>query len=64
MQTVPVVYPDGMMDVVDSLSLQVLIEEDTIIKFQRADGWVYVGIDPVRVQGHDNYQGPERRFSS
>lgn len=64
MQTVTVVYPDGMMDMVDSLSLQILIEEDAILKFQRSDGWVYVGVDPVRLQRRDNYQGPERRLSS
>lgn len=61
MLSVPVVYEDGLMDQVDPLSLQILIEEETIVKFQRRDGWAYVGVDPTRRgQGHA-YAGPERR---
>jgi hypothetical protein len=61
MLNVPVVYEDGMMDQVDPQSLQVLIEEETIIKFQRGEGWAYVGVDPVRRKKRDDYPGPERR---
>ena len=43
-----VVYQDGMMGVVNLESLQELIELDEIIKFERADGWAYLTIDPVR----------------
>jgi hypothetical protein len=64
MQSVSVVFSDGMMDLVDPKSLQVLIETDAIVKFHRADGWVYLGLDPVRSSERDNYQGPERRLSS
>lgn len=64
MITIPIVYADGMMDVVDPKSLQILIEEHAIIKFRRHDGWVCLGIDPVRKQRRDNYLGPERRMSS
>jgi len=62
MKEVPVVYQDGMMDMVDPTILQRLIEADDIVKFQRADGWVYPGIDPVRRVLNSGYQGPERRM--
>ena len=63
MKEVTVVYQDGMMDMVETQMLQDLIEKDSIVKFQRADGWVYPGIDPVRRFAHRNYKGPERRLS-
>ncbi|MCW8858481.1 MAG: hypothetical protein OQK50_03245 [Deltaproteobacteria bacterium] len=62
MKEVSVVYQDGMMDMVEPQALQRLINADGIIKFQRADGWVYPGIDPVRRLPSTTYQGPERRF--
>ena len=60
---IPIVYHDGMMDIVDPLKLQKLIEYDGIIKFQRGDGWVYPEIDPVRNSFASSYSGPERRMS-
>jgi hypothetical protein len=61
MRSVPVVYDDGMMDRVDTLSLQVLIEEKMIVKFQRGKGWAYIGVDPIRSSHREDYAGPERR---
>lgn len=61
MRSIPIVYEDGMVDQVDSRSLQVLIEGDMIVKFRRGEGWVYLGVDPVRRFRHKNYPGPERR---
>ncbi len=61
MNEISVVYQDGMMDMVTAPVLQDLIENNEIVKFQRADGWVYPGIDPVRRQSHSGYSGPERR---
>lgn len=61
MLSVPIVYEDGMMDQVDPRSLQILIEEEAIVKFQRGKGWAYVGVDPVRRSQNNNYAGPERR---
>ena len=58
---IPVVYQDGMMDMVEPVALQGLIETDEIVKFQRNDGWVYPGIDPVRSASRSGYRGPERR---
>ncbi len=62
MKEVPVVYQDGMMDMVEPAVLQSLIDSDEIVKFQRTDGWVYPGIDPVRRLVRSSYQGPERRY--
>ena len=62
MREVPVVYQDGMMDMVETQVLQELIEKDSIVKFQRSDGWVYPGIDPVRRYFHRTYTGQERRM--
>lgn len=61
MKEVPVVYQDGMMDMVEPNTLQSLIETDEIVKFQRTDGWVYPGIDPVRRYVRSGYHGQERR---
>lgn len=63
MNEVAVVYQDGMMDIVNTHILQDLIEADDIIKFQRTDGWVYPGIDPIRGSRDAGYQGPERRLT-
>ncbi len=63
MREVSVVYQDGMMGMVEPPILQRLINSDEIVKFQRSDGWVYPGIDPVRCLPRSSYQGIERRFS-
>ena len=62
MREVSVVYQNGMMGMVDPQVLQGLIESGDIVKFQRTDGWVYPGIDPVRCLVGSGYQGVERRF--
>ena len=62
MREIAVVYQDGMMDMVEPQVLQGLIKEDEIVKFQRTDGWVYLGIDPIRRIPDMLYQGPERRL--
>ena len=41
-------------------NLKKLIEENKILAFRRASGWVRIGIDPMRGDGGD-YGGPERR---
>ena len=48
--------------------LDVLIENNRVMKFRRSSGWVTVGVDPIRVTGRRvepivNYFGPERRNS-
>lgn len=61
MNEISVIYSDGMMGLVPVNRLQELIDRESIIKFQRQDGWVYPGIDPVRKRKHSSYGGPERR---
>ncbi len=61
MDEISVIYIDGMMGSAAADRLQELIDDDAIIKFQRHDGWVYPGIDPVRKREHTSYSGPERR---
>ncbi len=61
MKEIAVIFQDGMMDAVPAEALQELIDSDDIVKFQRTDGWVYPGIDPVRKHSHSSYRGPERR---
>ena len=61
MNEITVVYEDGIMGCVPVYGLQKLIDNDVIVKFQRQDGWVYPGLDPVRRRSHSSYNGPERR---
>ena len=63
MKEIAVVYQDGMMDMVEPKILQRLIDSDEIIKFQRSEGWIYPGIDPIRQAARNDYHGPERRHS-
>lgn len=45
-------------------ALDVLLENDRVLKFRRTDGWAQVGIDPVRMkrpEAEPVYTGPERR---
>lgn len=62
MKEIAVVYQDGMMDIVEPGVLQSLIDAEDIVKFQRSDGWVYPGIDPVRIKNCAAYRGHERRL--
>jgi len=48
--------------------LDVLLENNRVMKFRRSSGWVTVGVDPVRGRGRRselslNYYGPERRIT-
>ena len=63
MKEIAVVYQDGMMDMVEPTILQRLIDADEIVKFQRSEGWIYPGIDPVRQSTNGEYRGPERRHA-
>ena len=46
---------------VDARDLRKLIAERDIIAFQRSSGWVKIGVAPVRGDGGEPYDGPERR---
>jgi hypothetical protein len=49
------------IDVVESSQLDTLISSNKIKKFLRSEGWVAVGIDPIREESKVNYKVSERR---
>jgi hypothetical protein len=46
---------------VDARELGRLIAKREILAFERSSGWVKIGVDPVRGDGGEPYDGPERR---
>lgn len=58
---IQVVYQDGRHDMVKPVLLDRLIEGQEIAQFRRTEGWVAVGVDPVRKRGRRMYSIPERR---
>jgi hypothetical protein len=54
-------YPDGLSRMVCPSTLHQLITTRKIYEFHRADGWVRLGIDPIRHRRAPDYPGPERR---
>ncbi len=54
-------YHNSKYDMVKTSVLDELIQSGKIEKFYRSEGWVTIGVDPVRGQGGGTYQGPERR---
>jgi hypothetical protein len=45
-------------------AFNLFLAQGKIVKFQRADGWVTVGVDPLRKMTQDSlYNGPERRIA-
>jgi len=57
-------YPDGITRLVRPAILDHLIETKRIVAFRRSDGWVRIGIDPIRSRRRRAYFGPERRQMS
>ena len=58
---IKVIYQTNEIDVVESSQLDTLISSNKIKKFLRSEGWVTVGIDPIRKESRVNYKGSERR---
>jgi len=54
-------YPDGLTRMVRPPLLHQLIRTQKICEFRRADGWVKLGVDPIRHRRLMEYTGPERR---
>jgi hypothetical protein len=55
-------YDDNRYDMLKDVRLEEMITSKQITRFQRSDGWVTIGIDPVRGTKTDfTYSGPERR---
>lgn len=45
---IPVVFSDDSTELVNPDELDELIYNREIISFRRSDGWVQIGVDPVR----------------
>lgn len=62
---IDVVLLDGTSDVLPPKALDVLLENGHVHKFRRSNGWVTVGVVPVRAKRREDicplYDGPERR---
>ena len=58
-----VVYKNGDIGMIGTSSLDALITSKKIVKFLRTDGWVTLGIDPIR-EKKKKYKGPEKRIRS
>lgn len=56
-----VVYKNGVKDRISPALLNTLIDSKQIARFERADGWTRVGIDPTRKAEKADYSGQERR---
>lgn len=55
-----VVYTNGDIGMIGTSSLDELIATEKITKFLRSEGWVTLGVDPIR-EKRRKYKGPERR---
>ncbi len=56
-----IIYENGTEELIAGENLQSFLEVGTVVRFRRADGWVYPGLDPVRRKRAARYCGPERR---
>ena len=58
---IKVMYQNNEIEMVEAFQLDKLISSNEIKKFLRSEGWVTVGIDPIRKESRVNYKGSERR---
>jgi hypothetical protein len=58
---IKVMYQNNEIEMVEAFQLDTLISSNKIKKFLRSEGWVTVGIDPIRKESRVNYKGSERR---
>ena len=58
---IKVMYQNNEIEMVEAFQLDKLISSNKIKKFLRSEGWVTVGIDPIRKEKRVNYKGSERR---
>lgn len=56
-----VIYKNGVKDHISPALLGTLINTKQIEKFERSNGWVQVGTDPVRGANGGDFTGIERR---
>lgn len=59
------ILEDGSHHYLEPSVLDVLLEKNQITKFRRSNGWVTVGVHPIRVrnrrEAHLPFDGPDRR---
>lgn len=60
-ERINVVYCNGAKDRISPILLDTLLDSSRIDCFERAEGWVKVGVDPLREMSVRDYQGIERR---
>ena len=59
---IPVIYPNGKHDQVKDFTLSKLIDDQSIAKFKRSNGWVDISTDNIRkARIKSFYRGEERR---
>jgi len=58
---IPVMSHYDSVENVDARDLKRLIASGSVLAFRRAEQWVKIGSDPVRGEGGNDYDGPERR---
>jgi hypothetical protein len=46
---------------IDARNLRRLIAAGAVLAFRRSDKWVKIGSEPIRGDGGQEYDGPERR---
>ena len=45
-------------------AFNLFLAQGKVVKFERSDGWVTVGVDPLRERAEAGlYDGPERRIA-
>lgn len=63
---IDVILMDGTHCEIQSKVLDVMLDNGRVLKFRRSNGWVTVGVDPVRARRRndfcDLYYGQERRI--
>lgn len=57
---ITVIYQDNKMGLVDASELDELIYSNKIKQFRRSEGWVTIGLDPIR-RSRDQYGDQNRR---
>lgn len=56
-----IIYRTGEEELVPPKFLDILLYLDQVQMFQRADGWVVVGVDPLRTWHPSPHYGENRR---
>jgi hypothetical protein len=65
---VEAIMGEGTHHLLSPLALDILLENNQVIKFKRSSGWVTVGIDPIRFKNRPEtshlFNGHDRRSAA